>query len=188
MAIWRRGKPDAQPSTEFVRLGLKMIDPTITGEYYDLDKACLAEKKKVTFGDAIEMPDWRDLLKELLEYQRLKIKVEPRNEAYPQSTDHRNYGHEPAARKMCEQNWEIGSEFARTDLQTRQPQKPACLFFFRRSGGHLVAFFRRTSWTHRRWMFIVSATIVRLQTTWCEGHESTAHSERVDSLWAAVKK
>jgi hypothetical protein len=36
-------------------------------------------------------------------------------------------------------------------------------------------------------MFDVSTTIVRVQTTWCEGHESAAHSGQVYYLWAAVK-
>ena len=58
-----KNKPEAtQPSTEFVRLGLKMIDPKITpANTITLIKRALADKKAsdvARFTDLIEMPGW----------------------------------------------------------------------------------------------------------------------------------
>jgi hypothetical protein len=61
-----KNKPEAtQPSTEFVRLGLKMIDPKITpANTMTLIKRALTEKKEnrlTRLIDLIEMPEWQDL-------------------------------------------------------------------------------------------------------------------------------
>jgi hypothetical protein len=63
-----KNKPEAtQPSTEFVRLGLKMIDPNITpANTMTLIKRVLAEKKEsglTKFIDLIKMPEWQDIVR-----------------------------------------------------------------------------------------------------------------------------
>ena len=61
-----KSKPEAlQPSTEFVRLGLKMIDAKITvANTVTLIKRALAERKESSlqrFVDLIDMPEWQDV-------------------------------------------------------------------------------------------------------------------------------
>jgi len=80
-----KNKPEAtQPSTEFVRLGLKMIDPKITvANTMTLIKRALAEKKKsrlTTFIDLIETPEWQDISKAFERWQKSKM-VKPSNES-----------------------------------------------------------------------------------------------------------
>jgi hypothetical protein len=79
-----KSKPEAvQPSTEFVRLGLKMVDPKITvANTMTLIKRALAEKRKSelkTFVDLIEVPEWQDLLKAFERWQESQV-VKPSNE------------------------------------------------------------------------------------------------------------
>jgi hypothetical protein len=80
----KRSKAEAaQPSTEFVRLGLKMIDPKITvANTITLIKRALKEKRESqlkTFGDLIEMPELGNILEAFKRWQESEG-VKPSNE------------------------------------------------------------------------------------------------------------